>query len=142
MRTDAAAVMSPATSALGSEMAFQGLSESQDFMTLLVAQLKAQDPLEPMDPSQFLAQLAQLQTVSELTSISSVLTQMRADQALGPALALIGRTVGRRDASSGELVFAEVEGVELSEAGARIIAGGWELSLSEIVAVRSNATSG
>ncbi|MGD9498098.1 MAG: flagellar hook assembly protein FlgD [Armatimonadota bacterium] len=118
------------------EVGKQGLAETQDFMTLLVAQLKAQDPLQPMDASQFLAQLAQLQSVSELSSIGSLLVQMRADQSLGPALSLIGRNVAWRDTASGQLTWADVERVELLEDGARVVAGARALSLGEIVAVR------
>ena len=123
------------TASSGSAQATQALAQTRDFMTLLVAQLQAQDPLAPMDSSQFLAQLAQLQTVSELSSIGTLLSQMRADQALAPALALIGRTVSWHDAVSGALVSAAVEHVELSADGVRVLAGGTELTLDQIVTV-------
>lgn len=49
------------------------------FMQLLVAQLKSQSPLDPLDPNQFVGQLAQFNSLSELTQIrqllQSVLTQ-------------------------------------------------------------------
>jgi len=60
---------------------------------------------------------------------------MRADQAVAPALALIGRTVSWHDAVSGELVSGAVEQVELSADGVRVLAGGTELTLDEIVTV-------
>ena len=113
-----------------------GLADTQDFMALLVAQLQAQDPLAPMDASEFVAQLAQLQSVAQLNSINGLLTRMHAQQSLGPGLALIGRSAGWQDVQSGELVFATVEQVELSSDGVRLIAGGRELSLDEVVAVR------
>lgn len=45
------------------------------FVQLLVAQLQNQDPLTPMDPSQFVGQLAQFSELSEVTSIYQLLQQ-------------------------------------------------------------------
>lgn len=45
------------------------------FMQLLVAQLKSQSPLDPLDPNQFVAQLAQFNSLSELTQIREILQQ-------------------------------------------------------------------
>ena len=46
------------------------------FLQLLVAQLQAQSPLDPMDPTQFVGQLAQFNSLSELTQIRQILQQM------------------------------------------------------------------
>ena len=40
------------------------------FLTLLVAQLKHQDPLAPQDGTQFVAQLAQFNSLEQLSSIN------------------------------------------------------------------------
>ncbi|MGC9319820.1 MAG: flagellar hook assembly protein FlgD, partial [Armatimonadota bacterium] len=111
-----------------------GTSTTQDFMTLLVAQLRAQDPLSPMDPADFTSQLSQLQSVAELSTISSLLTELRSTQMLSPALSLIGRTVQWYDAT-GALQSATVEHVELSDAHAALVAGGRRISLEDVVAV-------
>lgn len=47
-----------------------------DFMTLMTAQLKNQDPLNPTDSNQFLSQLAQLSTVSGITSMNTTMTNL------------------------------------------------------------------
>ncbi len=44
-------------------------SERDMFMTLLVAQLKNQDPLEPQDGAAFVAQLAQFNSLDQLVGI-------------------------------------------------------------------------
>ncbi|CAH2899971.1 MAG: Flagellar basal-body rod modification protein FlgD [uncultured Paraburkholderia sp.] len=66
------------------------------FLSLLVAQLKNQDPTNPMDSSQMTSQLAQINTVSGIsqlnTTLSSLATQMSAGQQSQAAL-LIGSTV-------------------------------------------------
>src|SRR6185437_5900925 len=66
------------------------------FMTLLVTQLKNQDPLNPMDNSQMTSQLAQINTVSGIqdlnTTLKSINGQINAGQSL-QAAALIGKGV-------------------------------------------------
>jgi flagellar basal-body rod modification protein FlgD len=44
-------------------------TDSNMFMTLLVAQLKNQDPLEPQDGTAFVAQLAQFNSLDQLIGI-------------------------------------------------------------------------
>jgi len=53
------------------------ISGSNDmFLQLLVAQLKTQDPLSPMDPNQMVDQLVQLNTLTEVSSIHQLLQDM------------------------------------------------------------------
>lgn len=57
------------------------------FMQLMIAQLRNQDPTKPMDPSEFLGQLAQFGTVSGIqdmqASLSSLSDALRSSQVLG-----------------------------------------------------------
>ena len=46
-----------------------------DFLTLLVAQLQNQDPLNPTDGAEFTAQLAQFSSLEELQNINDTLTK-------------------------------------------------------------------
>jgi flagellar basal-body rod modification protein FlgD len=46
------------------------------FMQLLMAQLKNQSPLSPMDPTQFVGQLAQFSELSSVNSIYTLLQQL------------------------------------------------------------------
>lgn len=43
------------------------------FLKLLTTQLKAQDPLSPMDPTTFVGQLVQFNTLSEIMKIRNLL---------------------------------------------------------------------
>lgn len=51
-------------------------SEKDMFMTLLVAQLKNQDPLEPQDGAAFVAQLAQFNSLDQLVGIRQSIEQL------------------------------------------------------------------
>jgi flagellar basal-body rod modification protein FlgD len=68
----------------------------EDFLTLMLTQLKHQDPFKPMDPAQQVGQLAQFSSVSGLAemnkSISALTNSLRGNQVLDGA-ALIGRGV-------------------------------------------------
>lgn len=73
------------------------INEAQDrFMTLLVTQMKNQDPLNPMDNAQVTSQLAQLSTVTGINkmndSLEAFMANMQSSQAL-QASSLIGHEV-------------------------------------------------
>jgi flagellar basal-body rod modification protein FlgD len=68
----------------------------EDFLTLLVAQLKNQDPLDPDDPTDFTAQLAQFSSLEQLFNLNESLdtlvnSQQESDQLNGTDL--IGKDV-------------------------------------------------
>jgi flagellar basal-body rod modification protein FlgD len=51
-------------------------SERDLFMSLLVAQLKNQDPLQPQDGTEFVAQLAQFNSLDQLVGIRESIEQL------------------------------------------------------------------
>jgi flagellar basal-body rod modification protein FlgD len=72
-----------------------------DFLKLMVTQMKYQDPLKPMDNDQMIAQMSQLSSVEQLTNMAASNAAMA--QAIGTtsAVGLIGRTVTWTDSSDG-----------------------------------------
>src|ERR1700755_1251880 len=71
----------------------KSVADQDTFLKLLVAQLKYQDPSNPADSTQFLAQTAQFTQVQKLQQIAGM---MQAQQLIG-ASALVGRTVTYQD---------------------------------------------
>lgn len=75
----------------------KGDMSSQDtFMKLLVAELKNQDPMDPMQSRDMVAQLATLSSVQKLNSIDEKLGGLQKDSVSGSSLQsanLIGKTV-------------------------------------------------
>jgi flagellar basal-body rod modification protein FlgD len=67
-----------------------------DFLTLMITQLKNQDPFKPLDPAQYVGQLAQFSSVSGLAdvnkNISALANSLRGNQVLDGS-ALIGHTI-------------------------------------------------
>jgi flagellar basal-body rod modification protein FlgD len=73
-----------------------------DFLLLLITQMKAQDPLNPTDSTEFTAQLAQFSSLEQLTNVNSnlqTLQQVQADLMNSQAVNLIGKTVKATDNS-------------------------------------------
>jgi flagellar basal-body rod modification protein FlgD len=75
-------------------------SSSQDFdrfLKLLTAQMKYQDPMQPTDPTQFVAQLAQFSQVEQQTKsntlLQSILDQVSGAGSLSQNAALLGKSV-------------------------------------------------
>ncbi len=66
------------------------------FLTLMLSQMKNQDPFKPQDPSAFIGQLAQFSTVSGIqamqTNISSLSDALRSSQVMD-GTSLVGRSV-------------------------------------------------
>jgi flagellar basal-body rod modification protein FlgD len=93
-------------------------SEQNKFMTLLVTQMKNQDPLNPLDNAQMTSQLAQLSTLSGIEKLNgtleSFITGYQSGQALHAAN-MIGRAVlvpgEHTNLVEGQAVF----GAELAE---------------------------
>lgn len=73
-------------------------SSNQDFdrfLKLLTAQMKYQDPMQPTDPTQFVAQLAQFSQVEQQTKSNTLLTSILGEVSgsLAQNAALIGKSV-------------------------------------------------
>jgi flagellar basal-body rod modification protein FlgD len=91
----------------------------EDFLKLFVAQLNYQDPLEPINNREFLAQLAQFSSL-ELNrqgndSLNSMLSLQTADQAVG----LLSKTV-EWDNSFGQTLVGQITGVNFTTNGSSL----------------------
>ncbi|VAW87201.1 Flagellar basal-body rod modification protein FlgD [hydrothermal vent metagenome] len=71
-------------------------SKSDEFLTLMLAQIQNQDPLKPMDNGEFLTQLAQIETAGGIAdlqqSTNDVVNALQSSQAL-QASSMVGRSV-------------------------------------------------
>lgn len=56
---------------------------SNTFLTLLITQLKAQDPTSPMDPKDMVGQLVQFNTLGQIMKIRELMEQMPQAQPTG-----------------------------------------------------------
>ncbi|AWB44299.1 flagellar hook capping protein [Paenibacillus sp. CAA11] len=68
------------------------------FLKLLITQLRNQDPMQPLEDKEFIAQMAQFTSVEQLMNISSGITNL--NQSLGSISGLIGKKVTWVDETS------------------------------------------
>ena len=64
-----------------------------EFLKILIAQLTHQDPTEPMDDREFIAQMAQFSTLEQMTNMSSEFERLGALLQSGQAVSLLGKYV-------------------------------------------------
>jgi len=100
--TAATATTSAKTSTSTSATKTADIMGKEDFLTLLVAQLQNQDPLNPDDPTEFTAQLAQFSSLEQLYNLNESmagLTTAQANSEKLSALSLIGKEVSYNGSS-------------------------------------------
>ncbi len=95
-----------------------------DFLKLMVAQLQAQNPLEPSNGTEYISELAQFSQLEQTTNIAQTSSQSSAAQQVAQAVALIGHTVSYTDHSTGALVQGPVQSVEITSTGATLTVEG------------------
>ena len=67
--------------------------DKDDFLKILLAQLAHQDPTQPLEDKEFVAQMAQFSTLEQMTNMSGELSDVYAIIARSQAISLLGRTV-------------------------------------------------
>jgi flagellar basal-body rod modification protein FlgD len=114
-----------------------------EFLKLFVTQLKYQDPLNPMDSTEFTSQLAQFSSLEQLTDINTgVGSLLQSQGSLQNALVtgLIGRQVGfqaQGDDGSSALQYGTVTGVTFDSGTTHLIVDGTtQIALGDIQAIQ------
>ncbi|TFC59190.1 flagellar hook assembly protein FlgD [Cryobacterium sp. TMB1-7] len=77
--------------------------DSETFMSLLVAQLRNQDPSSPMDTNQMISQTTQLAMMEKLTALSTTADENFSLQMRTAAAALVGQNVTYTDATGASI---------------------------------------
>lgn len=106
--------------------------EYDAFLKLMVTELQNQDPMEPMNSSEYVAQLASFSSVEQAVRINDKLNALMTTMAFSQADGLIGKTVTSGDGSiSGKVTALRV----VSEGPLAILEGGGELLIGNGVKV-------
>jgi flagellar basal-body rod modification protein FlgD len=89
----------PATSTTPTQLTRNtgGALGKDDFLKLLVAQLQHQDPMNPMQDSDFMGQMASFSTLEQVTNMAAANDTIAKNLTANGAIALIGRTVTYTD---------------------------------------------
>jgi flagellar basal-body rod modification protein FlgD len=66
---------------------------SVDFMKLIIAQMRNQNPLEPQKDSDFMAQMAQFEALNQMRSMAQNMKVLQGVEELSSAAGMLGKTV-------------------------------------------------
>jgi flagellar basal-body rod modification protein FlgD len=122
-----------AASASSSSSATSQVSQNE-FLQLMVTQLKSQDPLDPTDNGQMLAQLAQFSTLSGMEQLNTSFSDMLTLQEITQGTGLIGKTVSYTN-TAGNATTGTVDSVGITNGAMALQIGKDSVSLSQITGV-------
>ena len=113
--------------------ALQGLDKDA-FLKLLVAQLRYQNPMSPMDGQEYLAQAAQFAAVERLEGLAQAQSEMVAYQKVLISSTLVGKQVKGTD-ELGEVVEGTVRSVSFAGGNAVLDVDGSKVGLDSVTQV-------
>lgn len=113
----------------------------QDYLKILSAQLQYQDPLEPTNNQEFLAQTAQFSQLEQSRQLNEKIDSLLQLQSATQSIGLIGKTVDYSGNAGGSVVTGQVTGMTFSNGEPRltVLTGTTSvpnITLSQIVEVR------
>lgn len=126
---------SSGTSAASATNALASMN-STEFLQLLVAQLKNQNPLNPTDPAAFVAQTAQLTMVQALQGLQTTTNQTNQEIGVMAASSMLGKTV-TASLADGTPVTGLVSSVSVSSSGPNLTVGGSSVPISSVTSISS-----
>lgn len=134
----------PATEAVTGGMLVPGMpttqasaqEDKQMFLELMVAQLRYQDPLNPADSGEFLAQSAQFTALEKMQEVADRTGQLLGAQMAFGASGLVGRHVSWISPEDGETTLSgTVDGVTFGPSGPVFDIDGTEVPIALILTV-------
>lgn len=102
------------------------------FLKLLVAELRHQDPTQPMNDKEFISQMAQFSSLEQMTEMNKSIKALTISTRSGEAYSLLGKGVEALDPITGKRVKGIVSKLFYRDNGVRLIVNGREIGLSDI----------
>lgn len=134
--TRSASAATAATSSSSSQAlsGTKGLGKD-DFLKLLIAQMKNQDPMNPTQDKEFIAEMAQFQSLESMKSVDTGIKALLDMQQLSQASSLIGKTVTATNSSDGSAISGRVSEVTLQSGVAILKIGDTHVPLQNVTKV-------
>ncbi|MGE3164252.1 MAG: flagellar hook assembly protein FlgD [Planctomycetota bacterium] len=110
----------------------------EDFLSIMLSELANQDPLEPLDNSQFLNQLTQMQSLEATTKLTEGIEALLLGQQISSAGSLLGQQV-QGVLADGTLMEGRVDRVVVAGGQVQLGVGDSLLPMSSIRQISSVA---
>jgi flagellar basal-body rod modification protein FlgD len=104
-----------------------------DFLKLLITQLSHQDPTQPLEDREFVAQMAQFSTLEQMTNMTGELSKVLGLLARSQAVALLGKTVEIADGQAG--ITGRVEAISGNQYP-QVLVGGRYYDVTQVLSVK------
>ncbi|HOA91099.1 MAG: flagellar hook assembly protein FlgD [Bacillota bacterium] len=109
-----------------------------DFLKLLITQLRYQDPTNPVDDKEFIAQMAQFSSLEQMQNLNKLVQEyvgtQQAMTMFAQATNLIGLQV-KVDKGDGTVDEGTVEAVRFSTAGPVIMVNGKDYLITDLIEI-------
>lgn len=113
--------------------------DSTDFLKLLATQFQAQDPMNPMEDTAFIAQMAQFSALDQNQMLVTQMGLLREDQGRMAATAFLGRNVTMTN-DDDTVTTGVVTAVDTSGDTPRLVVGDKSWPLSSVVRVEPDSS--
>ena len=110
-----------------------------EFLQLLVTQMRNQDPMKPVSDTEFIAQMAQFSNLEQTKAMSSDITQLRQSNAFTQATALMGKQI-RLLTAEDTFTKGIVTDLTVRDGEVGLIVNGKTYELGQVVSVNSEET--
>lgn len=114
--------------------------DREAFLLLLVEQLKNQDPMNPQDSSEFIAQLATFSSLEQLTNLNDGMQQLMHRQDMTRASALIGKLVEIQ--TDYETVSGTVEKFVIGSDNVKVFVNGKSYDIDSVTLIEAGESFG
>ncbi|MFN3218118.1 MAG: flagellar hook assembly protein FlgD [Acidimicrobiales bacterium] len=121
-----------------SSTALQGIDKEM-FLKLLVAQMQYQNPMNPVDSTEFLNQAAQYASVEQLENMATQQAEMRSLQMITVATGMVGNEVTAIDPATGEPMTGVVTSVQFDGAEPLLVIGNTVVPVTSVIEMRGPA---
>lgn len=143
-------ITTPTTSPVGTVIGADGTTTNKtsnsslgqnDFLNLLVAQLKNQTPDKPADTGQMMQQEAQFSELNAVLSMQTTMTSMLQASQSAQAAGLIGKSIKADNPAGGDPITGVVTGTTLGTKGPTLMIGNLQVPLSSVTEVDQPTSS-
>ena len=99
-----------------------------DFLKLLVTQLQNQDPLSPLEDTDFIAQMAQFSSLEEMSALNRSFE-------FGSSVSLIGKEILAKNPYGSGFISGNVDRVSMQNGQCYLTIGEYVFTLSDVIEV-------
>ncbi len=104
-----------------------------DFLKLLITQLRTQDPLQPLEDKEFIAQMAQFTSLEQMKNLN---TAIQTTQATG----MLGKTITWAD-TDGTVLSGVVDSVKVVSGEPSLIVGDKSVPIAKVTTVKNTVAT-